>query len=459
MSGSRSSRAYARSFFALAVACLAVIGVITGIVIAADMLAGSDQHGPPGDEESDKVPLGHIAVVHNPPLIYEVGKDVPLEFDLVCEGEPCGPGEATLWATGADGIQWQDDATVENLSFGFVVPASMTDQTSFDYRMEVTLADGHAQSFPADGGTGTMGAVAIDGAQLVKLPSMSEAGDPQLGEVVVSGTWGDGEHQFGRSAESGSGPRSFDVAADGTVVIVDRYNDRFVRVAPDGKTTVAPAEFDSGENDIAIEPDGTIDLLYASGGWDARLVRFAPTGGKEQEEIALSTSTADSVRRTADTIVVEGADSWWFPVSRGGELLDVDQQAEHAAPGLSDDDSLVVRKHLRERGNEVWIAERTGSQVRAWQITGTDMLGPIDLAAPLPDGRVAVVQSLFSNDDSQLVVLLLGGDSVEQFAIPDEAEADMYVRVRLVDGALYQARTTKSGYSIWRYNLTDGQQR
>lgn len=434
----------------LILVCIAVVGLVAGVVLGGDLLDGS---AAPSTEPSTDA-SGRVDILHDPPLIYPRGTYVSLRFDLVCAGDPCGPAEGRLVVRGEDGSEWAEQQETDDLSLEFAVPASVSTEASFDYRLDVTLGDGRATSFPSGERSAVMKAVAADEASIVELPAI-DAAEQRIGELVVSGPWGTGPSEFGRSSESGSGPRSFDVARDGSVVIVDRYNDRFVRVDPKGGSTTLPAELDPGENDIALGPDGTIDLLYASGGSGARLVQYGASGGKATGEIPLATASADSVQRIgSDTIAVEGDDSWWYPVERGGEPVAVDDQARLAQPGLWDDDSLVVRKHLREKGNEVWVAERTDARVRAWRITGKDPLGPVELAAPLPDGRVVAVQSQFTNRTSQLVVLLLDTDGVEQLVIPDDRAADTYVRLRLVGSELYEARTTDADYSIWRYDLT-----
>jgi hypothetical protein len=442
------------SIFVLISTASAVFGLVVGVAVVANRsnlapVYAGDTAGTSGLEQ--RLP----DIVHNPPLLYERGDRVVLDFDLVCPENSCGSVSAALTVT-----ENGRDPEVLNATgtdhFEFVVPASAAASSGFAYRSEFTFEDGRRVDYPT--ADGTMSAISISQATEVDLGTarFSTAGeDTDEGELVVTGTWGDGPGQFGLNAQL-SGPSSFDVdPTTGAVVILDQVNSRLVRVGADGKSITTPISLRAGVPDLAVAPDGTLDVLYANAVSGASLEQFGVQGGEATREIPLATPSANSIRRIGDTVLVEADDSYWVPVSRGTSILSPEAQVAASAPGLTEDGHLVVRKHLRELGNEVRVADSGPAGLRAWRITGDTALGPVLVAAPLPDERVAVVQSQFDNTHSQYSVLVLSDGPTRTLEVPQSLYAGLYdpSEFRLVGDVLYQVRSTEAGYSIYRYQL------
>lgn len=442
------------SFAVLISTASAVVGVLVGASVVANYVdptpteaADPAYSGSPEQSPAD--------IVHNPPLLYEGGDRVTLAFDLVCPANSCGDVSAALTLTDHGG----DRAVLKTIGsdhFEFDVPASDTSSGSFTYRSEFTFDDGRTVAYPT--ADGTMSALSISQAREVDLGtarfSKTDA-DPGAGNLVVSGAWGDGPGEFGINPQL-SGPSSFDVdPVTGDVVILDQVNSRLVRIGVDGRSTATPIILQAGVPDLAVAPDGTLDVLYVNAVSGASLQQFPPAGGEAIRDVPLVTPSANSIRRVGDSVFVEADDSYWVPISRGTTVLSPNEQVAASAPGLTEDGHLVLRKHLRDLGNEVRVADSGPSGVRAWRLTGETALGPVLVAAPLPNGEVAVVQSQFDNTHSQYSILILSDGATRALEVPQSLYAGLYdpSEFRLDGQALYQVRSTEAGYSIIRYEL------
>ena len=94
----------------------------------------------------------------------------------------------------------------------------------------------------------------------------------------MSGGWGDGPDEFGIN-EQLSGPPSFDIdRTTGDIVILDQMNSRIVRVSANGKSETRPIQLHTGVLDLAVAPDGTLDVLWVRAISGATLEQFAPSG-------------------------------------------------------------------------------------------------------------------------------------------------------------------------------------
>ncbi|MEZ5096572.1 MAG: hypothetical protein R2731_10895 [Nocardioides sp.] len=398
-------------------------------------------------------------------MIYQQGDRLTLEFELVCPPRPdqldglsCGDVTAELTVTAGEEGTTVRTASTSTDQIAFTLPESATSASDgLAYTAEFTLADGTTVDYPAQ--SGSMSAISISTATEVDLGTAQfsvQEQDP--GELVVNGGWGDGPDEFGIN-EQLSGPPSFDIdPTTGDIVILDQMNSRIVRVSANGKSVTRPIQLHTGAPDLAVAPDGTLDVLWVRTISGATLERFAPSGGEAIGEIQLATPSASAIRRVDDAVWVEGDDSYWMRVSQGEVTATPAEQVDSAASGMTDGDHLVFRKHLRELGNEVRIADVGPSRLRAWRLTGKTALGPVALAAPLPDGRVVVVQSQFDNDHSQYTLLTLDDEQVETRVVPSAAYAGTYdpSEFRLVGTSLYQTRSTKDGFAIYRYQLSRG---
>jgi hypothetical protein len=444
-----------------AVAVVVVVAVVIGLAAGRSSPAGSRGAGAsagPGAGPASPADVvaapGRVDVLHDPPLLYEPGERLTLAFDLVCPGAPCGrvTGALTLTVAGADPAVLTGESGDDHLAFR--LPASATGASGFGYRAEFTLGDGSIVDYPS--AEGTMRAVSISQATEVDLGTARfSASDQDTGDLVARGAWGDGPDEFGLDAQR-TGPTSFDVdPTTGELVVLDLVNSRVVRVAADGTSRTRPIRLHAGLPDLAVAPDGTLDVLYANAAFGASVQQFGPEGGTALREIPLATPSGDAIRRVGDSVLVEADDSYWLPISRGSRLLSPEEQVAAATSGLIDGERLVLLKHLRELGNEVRVAESGPSGVRAWRLTGETDLGPVVVAAPLPDGRVAVVQSQFDNDHAQYAILTLGAGEPRIVVAPQAQYASLYdvSEFRLDGEALYQARSTEAGYAIYRYPL------
>lgn len=451
--GARSQRPLLATF--------GIAAAVAGLVIGTEFAArnGLTRNAPHAGSAASASP-GMVDVIHNPPLIFETRQPLLLEFKLVCPGRPCGGtiGELELMPdTGmAQGSATTLTEASDDGSYSFAVPAGVLAGTRFSYRVTFDTPAGTVR-YP-DGG-GVMAAVGEADARVLDLGVAEfDSGKQEAGTTVAEGSWGEGDGQYGLT-DAMTGPRSFDIATDGTVVVLDRANDRLVVTDKQGHTATQPITLGPGELDIAVELSGRIDVLYANAVSGAYVERFAATGGPPLDRVELGTSSGNFIRTLGDVVYVEGDDSFWMPVIRNGEPVPPEDQISQATPGVTDTNQLVVLKHMREKGNEVRVATERDGEVHALKIVGDTALGPVLVATPLPTGEAVAVVTQFDNTHAQASVVVLGSDGTvdKVFVVPQPRYADAYVTMRVAGDHLYQATSSKDGYAVVRYSLGEQQ--
>ena len=156
--------------------------------------------------------------------------------------------------------------------------------------------------------------------------------------VAARFAWGKGEHALGLDSgreQSRIGPSAFDVAPDGSIVVLDQVNRQLV-VMRDGKRSELPIAFAGGEGDLAVAGDGTIYVLDAGG--TAPSVAAYSEAGDLVAETPLAEPSADMVRAGPSGAIVHAYPSeMWLPTGAGRPPL---------TPGRADR-RRAVRAQLR----------------------------------------------------------------------------------------------------------------
>src|SRR5207302_4406057 len=179
------------------------------------------------------------------------------------------------------------------------------------------------------------------------------------------------------------GPSAFDVAANGEVTVLDQVNGRVERWRAGRDAADTPVDVTGGIADMALEPDGTIDVLEPTGDGDGRtpeLRSFSPSGAL-RSKTPISDRTWSQLREGPQGPEVQQEPSeQWMPAERGRTWLTRTAQARGGHPGrtLPNGKELVV---FRAGTSEARIAELVGDHVqRVWRIVSATPLGEVQLA-------------------------------------------------------------------------------
>jgi hypothetical protein len=278
-------------------------------------------------------------------------------------------------------------------------------------------------------------------------------------ERVVAAHWGSdvGEAGLAGSRDLGfSGPSSFDVAADGTVAVLDQVNGRVERWSHRG-VQAANVRVNGGLADFALEPGGSMDVLEPPNRMTpAPVLRSFREDGSARWTQRLSDRTwAKLAVGPAGPIVQQQPSEQWLPVAEHGAALGRPAQAERGRPGrpLANGRELLVE---RVGAGELRLAELEGNTVgRSWRITSATPLGEVQLAEP-NGNRVAVVTKTYTDDRSEYVVLVLDRSGIVfSFAVEslEWAETAPLARFRLAGSSLYRLGSTRAGLFVDRFHM------
>jgi hypothetical protein len=434
-------------------------GVIGGIGLTSLSTAGPVALGP------------HVVVdgSHIPPVLTLPSEHIRLHYAIVCnprdDGEPCdgsgevyaragqaGPFERLVLRRGSDsrdGRYFVDlPASIAASERGFSYYAVLRDDSTGD---TVTLPSGGAaapqRSLPL------RHVAAID----LGAHAFGQARKPDARPVDAA--WGSGPGQAGLagSRELGFvGPSAFDIDAAGRVTLLDQVNGRAERWSG-GRVIAIPVRVSGGLADLAVEPDGSLDVLEPPD----RLTHvpvlrsFRADGSAKWTQQLADRTWAKLGVGPAGPVVQQQPSEQWRPIAEHGRALDRAAQAARGRTGrtLASGRELIVE---RRGETELRIAEAVGDAVmRSWRITGSTRLGEVQLAEPLGN-RVVIVTKMYTDSRAEYVVLVLDHTGVaHRFSIePHEwAESAPLARFRLAGSSLYQLGSAPSGAFVDRFDL------
>jgi hypothetical protein len=333
-------------------------------------------------------------------------------------------------------------------------------RTGFSYY--AVLRDGSGgttTTLPAGGEAAPQRSVPLHEPAEIRLGRHLFGGGRAPDERVVAAAWGSAIGQAGLagSRELGFvGPSSFDVAADGTVAVLDQVNARVESWTQTGvqETTV---EVSGGLADFAVEQDGTMDVLEPPNRLEpAPVLRVLRSDGTQRAAQRLSDRTwAKLARGPAGPVVLQQPSEQWLPVAEGGATVARAAQADRGRSGrpfASGHEVLVERVGA----GELRLAELAGAAIlRSWRITSETPLGEVQLAEPR-GRRLVVVTKTYTEDRSEYVVLVLDRSGiVRSFAVEasEWAESAPLARFRVRGSSLYRLGSTRAGLFVDRFDL------
>lgn len=401
-------------------------------------------------------------VLHSPPLLLTPGMPVTLRYEAVCEsdafGGPCAlAGDVYIRGAGQAAFARIPLVAGHDSTLEATLPATIAKTRAFSYYAVIRDGTGETFTLPAGGASGPERAWFLDGVQTVELGEHRFGQTRRPDATPVRAAWGSGFGAFGLLAarnQATIGPSAFDVAPDGSIVVLDQINGRLASYPRIGAAPrYAGIPFTGGEGDIAIGADGVTYVLDGLGSSPA-VHAFAP-GSSSSATIAVAAAGADMLRTGPAGAYVHGfPGDVWLPVGRLGQPLSPTAQSADAGVGraVSGGAQVVVRGAASSALLGLVRGDRV---VAAWRVTSATPLGEIQLAEPFGAGLLAVIR-VWAEGRAEFVALVLTPTGLAtSFAIDsvEWAESAALGRFRLRQSTLYQLRSAPEGAEIVSFDL------
>ncbi len=386
-------------------------GVLGGIALGAISAAGNSSPSAPA----------LIDAAHVPPVLALLGEAISLRYAIVCsprdDGRPCdGSGEIYARA-GQSGafrrfVLQRGDDSKEGRYFVDLPPEIAASREGFSYYAVLRDdASGATRSIPEGG-----------------------AAAPQRSFPLSDPT------------EIGLGAHSFGHVRKGRV-------QRWLR----GRPTATPIDIGGGLADLAVERDGTMDVLEPPNRETPlpRLRSFQRDGTLKWSQLLAERTWAKLAAGPEGPVVQQQPSEQWVPVAEHGKPLTRTAQSGRgqAAQPLADGRGIVVQ---RVGVGELRLAEVAGNAVvRAWRISSATPLGEVQLAAPIGSRLIVVVKTYDENRDEFRVLVLDHSGLARQLSLASAAWAESapLARFRIAGPALYQLGSSPAGAFVDRFDL------
>jgi hypothetical protein len=412
-----------------------------------------------------------IDATHVPALLTAPGEPVELRYDVHCVpaledvvDAPCEVDGSVHVRPGASGpyreLPLRVDRKASEGRYVARVPADVARMRGgfTYYAVFHSPTSGVTTTLPAGGAQAPQRSIPLGATVDVAI------GPHRFGETrrpdarMASVSWGGGPGDAGLENGRGLPPvgaPSFDVASDGTLVLLDQVHKRLLRWAPGASSPVAARlEIDGTLADLAVASDGTAHVLELAHAGKPPVLRAFGPAGESRGAAEIPERTASQVRiGPGGPSVLQQPSGQWVLTAVGGRSVDVaaagGPRAGRALPG---GEELVV---LRS-GNEVRAAITGPLGVRqSWRVTSDTPLGEVQLAEPLGTGLLLVVRVYTDSDDEFAVLVLDSKGIVQRFSVTSAewAETAPLSRFRLAGASLYHLGSTAAGAFVDRYDL------
>ena len=405
-------------------------------------------------------------VLTRPPTFVPRGRPVKLTYEIVCPLRGDQPPTPAMLKTfcrprGTLHVRRDGESDFSEIALAgtshrasAIVPAEYTTGAGFDYYVEIQDERGVAVTVPEGGADAPARARIVSRWRVVKLARHTFGHTRAPDAIVVRGNWGRGRGKFGADVgkeQAAIGPSAFDIAPDGSIVVLDQLNKRLV-VSSRGRRRSVPIRFDGGEGDLAIGPDETVYVLDPAENHAVRAYRLS---GRLAYRATAPGEEVDFVRAGPRGPIVYGfPGEMWFPVAEDGRPLAHAEQVARARPGqtFADGSEVVALASPSYHGARYQLlGERPG----AWMLRSMTMLGEIQLAQPYRAG-LAVVTRFWTETKSEFVFLELTPRGLGQsFAIKpvEDLDSNASGTFRLHGNTLYQLRSSRTQLEIAAYRL------
>jgi hypothetical protein len=325
----------------------------------------------------------------------------------------------------------------------------------FDYYVVMDNGRGQTASLPEAGADAPQHVWPLADWTTVDLGAVRFGQARAPSSVVRELSWGRGDDAIGLDSgreQSRIGPSAFDVAPDGSVVLLDQVNRRLVLLRRGARPAHVPIAFSGGEGDLAVDGAGKIYVLDSA---TRPMVRGFTSAGASIATVALAEPIADMIRVGPSGPLVHSYPSeMWLPTGPGRPPFGPERQLATAQPARSADGGIGVVVHASPAAVKLALV-RGDRVVRAWLLHSESSFGEVQLAEPYRDGMVVVVR-LWNEKHAEFRVLRMGAEGLVQsfdVAPAEWAESASLSRFRLHGSTLYQLRSDPSGIEIARFEI------
>jgi len=435
----------------------AIVGVVAGAAVGAVLIA------PAVPPRGGPVP----EVLHAAPAIVPAGGDVGLSAATVCSkphADSCAIRSATAHVRAEGTTSWASiPGAPRDGAYRFSVPAALVPEQGFSYWLEFRTEAGRSVAYPPAGASGAIRVITTAGLVERDLPAFSWDDVRAPDGRVVRMRYGDGPGEVGVTGtlpdELPQGPSSFDVAADGSIRVVDWVNHRILRFSRSGRYRGEVAAPDRRPMDLAVASDGR--LFLSTLGLDARAYELGADGSVVGRYPVAYGVTARVAPAPDGPRVLVGPGQWTAVRSAPGTPMSAAQQGLSQTSSVPlEDGSIGVAADLGGGAFAVaWTrpdGSRTGAIVR---LPHGVRVGADYFVRPTSDGGAIVARGLW--DDAHFVVAVLRFDadaaiaSVARLPEPSirQAARSSTVRFRSPDEVLV-AYSTDRATTIDRFEVT-----
>ena len=433
-----------------------VLGALVGATVLTVNVVGASS-----PERSTVRAGGFGEILHTPVLLARAGQPVELSYDVVCgalKDEPtshCSPsGSVYVRPTGGSTFSRLSLERDADGLLSAVVPGTDA-RAGFDYYVVMNNGRGWTATLPEAGAEAPQHVWSLQDWATVDVGAAWFGRSRAPSSVVRGFTWGRGDAAIGLDTgreQSRIGPSAFDVAPDGSIVVLDHVNHRLVVLRRGTEAEQLPIDFSGGEGDLAVGGDGRIYVLDSSA---KPLLRAFTASGAPIAAGRLAEPTADMVRMGPSGPLVHSYPSeMWLPTGPGRPPFAPGRQLASAQSARTVRGGLGVVVHASP--SEVKLALVRGDRVEhTWMLRGETSFGEVQLAEPYGDGMVVVVR-LWNEKHAAFRVLRLSPEGLVQsfdVAPADWAESGSLSRFRLHGSTLYQLRSDPSGISIAEFEI------
>jgi hypothetical protein len=289
---------------------------------------------------TDEDPARIVDAGHLPPLLRLPGERVTLRFNVFCPapgddpfgGAPCDAGGEVFVRTGRAGpfrqlpLRRTDD--VADGRYAAEVPAelAMSPEGFSYYAVLRNEATGASITVPSGGAAAPQLSLPLEDAVEVDLGTHAFGSTRGADARVASAIWGTapGQVVLLRGPSFGPiGPSSFDVAPNGDVTVLDQANGRVERWRDGHLAAVVPVDVTGGIADMAVEADGSIDVLEPTGSGPTPELRRGGTPPVEDRDrgpdVVAAPRRSGRARGPAGTVrAVDAGPSRFGPARAGG---------------------------------------------------------------------------------------------------------------------------------------------
>ena len=438
---------------------VAIVGVVTGVLVGAvtgaALFTGA---APPG---TGPRPL----VLHAAPAVVAVAGAAELTAATFCEtpeAPTCAVERATGYVRPAGAAGWTPlEGVFLEGAYRFTVPPELIPDDGFSYRFEFRTAGGGVVAYPPGGETSAIRVVTTAGLPVREVPAFDW--EPRRADgTVVAMPYGDDDGEVGRTTGTDEevvvGPSSFDVAADGSVMVADWVHGRIQEFTASG-------EF---RRSLALPTDQPVDIASAQGGGLALTTLGSAATAFELDArglvlgrypIGFGIASRVAAAHGGPRVLV-GSGQWTPVRSTPGAPLDPGAQGRlQSATVPLPDGKVAVSADVAEGAFAVVWTRPDGSRAGATVQLPPGVAGGTDyFVRPLDDGGAVVAKGLW--DETHFAVGVLRFDATGEVVTfdllpePSAEQAARYSTVRFrAPGEVLIALADDRGVHIDRFDV------